>query len=83
MSLAEQVVVLAGTWVSKRKMIGRAEVLECETPPALDKRAVRAEIGNVSPFKISVNDNGKSRHMEAIRVGHSLIVWEESHAELC
>ncbi len=83
MSLAQQVVVLAGTWVSKRKMIGRAEVLECETPPALDREMVRAEIGNVNPFKISVRDNGKSRHMAAIRIGHSLIMWEVPRVELC
>ncbi|MCE7729655.1 hypothetical protein [Vibrio campbellii] len=81
MSLAQQVVVLAGTWVAKRKMIGRAEVLECEGTPALDKAAVRAEIGDVKPFNISVNDNGRIRHMAAIRISHSLILWEAPHAD--
>ena len=83
MSLAEQVVVLGGSWVEQRKQMGRSEILVCERPLSLDKEAVRAEIGNVNPFKISVRDNGKSRHMAAIRVGHGLIMWEVPRAELC
>lgn len=79
MSLAEQVVVLAGTWVAKRKMFGRAEVLECECPPALDREMVKAEIGDITPFDIAINDNGKRKHMAAIRIGRSLIVWNTRH----
>lgn len=82
MSLAEQVVVLAGTWVSKRKEFGRAELLECEQAPSLNNAAVVAEIGEKTPFNISVNDNGKRKHMAAIRVGRSLVVWEAAHAQL-
>lgn len=82
MSLAEQVVVLAGTWVAKRKMFGRAEILECECPPALDREMVKAEIGDAKPFNIAINDNGKRRYMAAIRIGHSLVVWEASHVNL-
>ena len=81
MSLAEQVVVLAGTWVSKRKVIGRAEVLECEAAPILSKASVRAEIGDVTPFRICVNEQGCRRHLAAIRIGCSLVVWDDPYPE--
>lgn len=81
MSLAEQVIVLSGTWVSKRKVIGRSEVLECETAPTLSKKAVRAEIGDVTPFSICVNQQGCRRHLAAIRIGCSLIVWDAPYPE--
>ncbi|HBC3836781.1 TPA: hypothetical protein KD863_005177, partial [Vibrio parahaemolyticus] len=52
MSLAEQVVVLGGSWVDQRKQMGRSEILVCERPLSLDKEAVRAEIGDAKPFDI-------------------------------
>lgn len=78
MSLAEHVVVLAGTWVHSRKRVGRGEVLVCECPPALNKDAVRAEIGDVTPFHITQVKNGVSKLMNALRIGHNLIVWEDT-----
>ncbi len=82
MSLAEQIIVLSGTWVQSRKRVGRNEVLVCECAPVLSKPAVRAEIGNQKPFDIYQVKNGVGTLMSALRVGCSLIVWEVSHARV-
>ncbi|AYO14389.1 hypothetical protein D0812_12885 [Vibrio owensii] len=79
MSLAEQVVVLGGSWVEQRKQMGRSEILVCERPLSLDKEAVRAEIGDQKPFDIYQVKDGIGTLMKALRIGHSLIVWELAH----
>ncbi|EJB8443135.1 hypothetical protein O4N73_25060 [Vibrio parahaemolyticus] len=76
MSLAEQVVVLGGSWVDQRKQMGRSEILVCERPLLLDKEAVRAEIGDAKPFDIYQVKNGIGTLMNALRIGRSLIVWQ-------
>ncbi|MCX8816699.1 hypothetical protein [Vibrio parahaemolyticus] len=79
MSLAEQVVVLGGSWVEQRKLVGRTEILVCERPLSLDKEAVRAEIGDQKPFDIYQIKNGIETLMSVLRIGRSLIVWEMAH----
>lgn len=78
MSLAEQVVVLAGTWVQSRKRVGRGEVIECQLPPRLSNESVVAEIGHIEPFDISIERDfeGKEKRMKAIRIGADVICWE-------
>ncbi len=76
MSLAEQIIVLSGTWVQSRKQIGRNEILMCECAPALSRPAVRAEIGDQEPFDIYQVKNGIGALMKAIRIGRSLIIWQ-------
>lgn len=78
MSLAEQVVVLGGSWVEQRKHVGRSEILICERPLKLHNDAVQAEIGSQKPFDIYQVKNGIGTLMKAIRIGRSLIVWEAS-----
>ncbi|EHJ9983672.1 hypothetical protein KB976_002742 [Vibrio parahaemolyticus] len=78
MSLAEQVVVLGGSWVEQRKQMGRSEILICERPLMLSNEAVRAEIGSQKPFDIYQVKNGIGTLMSALRIGRSLIVWEAS-----
>lgn len=82
MSLAEQVVVLGGSWVQQRKQMGRSEILVCERPLMLSNEAVRAEIGDQKPFNIYQVKNGVGTLMSALRVGCSLIVWEEPRARI-
>ncbi|EOW2077617.1 hypothetical protein ACNZ70_001942 [Vibrio mimicus] len=76
MSLAEQVIVLSGTWVQSRKRMGRNEILVCESTPVLSSPAVRAEIGDAKPFDIYQVKNGVGTLMNALRIGRSLIVWQ-------
>lgn len=76
MSLAEQVVVLGGSWVEQRKQVGRSEILICGRPLLLNKEAVRAEIGDQKPFDIYQVKNGIGTLMSALRIGRSLIVWQ-------
>ncbi|MEF1330992.1 hypothetical protein [Vibrio sp. M260121] len=76
MSLAEQVVVLGGSWVEQRKQMGRSEILIPSRPLSFDKEAVRAALGDIKPFDIYQVKNGVGTLMKAIRIGRSLIVWQ-------
>ncbi|HBC3365142.1 TPA: hypothetical protein KDX70_003397 [Vibrio parahaemolyticus] len=79
MSLAEQVVVLGGAWVEQRKQMGRSEILIPSRPLLFDKEAVRVVLGDIKPFDIYQVKNGIGTLMKAIRIGHSVIVWEPAH----
>ncbi len=78
MSLAEQVVVLGGAWVTERRTKGRGELLKCSRPLRLENPAVIAEVGHVTPIDIDItrNEGGYEKRMKALRVGVDLIYWE-------
>lgn len=79
MKIAEQVVLLAGTWIKSRFNNGRRLVLECESKPDLNRQAVRTMLGddfNISPFSIKQNKDGVECEMMALPIGDSTLIWE-------
>ncbi|MBE8578613.1 hypothetical protein [Vibrio sp. OPT18] len=79
MTLAEQVIYLAGTWVSSSFMLGRRKVFECECPPDLKRSKVQELLGDasgISAFTITLVKQTAVIEMMALPIGNSLIVWK-------
>ncbi|MBE3791279.1 hypothetical protein HJ184_09095 [Vibrio parahaemolyticus] len=82
MSLAEQVVVLGGSWVEQRKNFGKTEILMCKQPVDVTKPAVIAEIGVVTPFTIMGRSGTLVVTSKAFWIGSAMVTWAEKHEEL-
>ncbi len=74
MSLAEQIIWLAGSSVKSCRKIGRSRVFECNNKPMLHHKRVKQFIGDEEPKQnLILTSQGV---MVSVRLGSDVIFWK-------